>query len=139
MSRSTITPAELRELLNCDDKPSLVDVRTPVEFREVHVVGSVNVPLDQLMPEKLPARTDGEPLYVICHKGSRGAQACQKLTAAGLENVSNVEGGTSACEAEGLPVTRGKKAMSLERQVRITAGSLVVLGIGLSFVHPAFL
>ncbi len=36
-------------------------------------------------------------------------------------------------------MVRGKKAISLERQVRIVAGSLVLLGVGLSFVHPAFL
>ena len=52
----------------------------------------------------------------------------------------NVEGGTLAWEQAGLPVVRGKKAMSLERQVRIAAGSLVVLGTALgAFVHPGFL
>ncbi|MBY0459619.1 MAG: DUF2892 domain-containing protein, partial [Gemmataceae bacterium] len=51
----------------------------------------------------------------------------------------NVEGGTLACVEAGLPVFRGRKMMSLERQVRIAAGSLVLLGVGLSFVHEAFL
>ena len=42
--------------------------------------------------------------------------------------------------AAGLPVVRGKKAISLERQVRIAAGSLGLLGAVLGgFVHPAFL
>jgi hypothetical protein len=49
-----------------------------------------------------------------------------------------VEGGTLACVEAGVPVVRGRKAISLERQVRIAAGSLVLLGAGLSFVHPAF-
>jgi len=45
-----------------------------------------------------------------------------------------------ACVEAGLPVVRGKKAISLERQVRIAAGSLVLLGAVLgSFVHPAFI
>ena len=44
-----------------------------------------------------------------------------------------------ACVESGLPVARGKKAISLERQVRIAAGSLVLLGAALSFVHPAFI
>ena len=44
-----------------------------------------------------------------------------------------------ACIAAGLPVVRGKKAISLERQVRIAAGSLVVVGALLGWsVHPAF-
>ncbi len=57
--------------------------------------------------------------------------------AAGLSDVINIEGGTSAWEQAGLPVVRGKKAMSLERQVRIAAGSLILVGVILSFVvHP---
>jgi hypothetical protein len=62
------------------------------------------------------------------------------LIAAGHSNVINVEGGTSAWAEDGLPVVRGKKAVSLERQVRITAGSLVLLGVILGWLlHPAFL
>ncbi len=58
---------------------------------------------------------------------------------AGLQ-VVNVEGGTLAWAASGLPVAHGRKIMSLERQVRIAAGSLVVLGTALGFwVHPACL
>jgi rhodanese-related sulfurtransferase len=77
---------------------------------------------------------------MICRSGGRGRQAAEKFHAAGYPNVVNVEGGTLAWERAGLPVVRGKKTMSLERQVRIAAGSLVVLGTVLgAFVHPAFL
>ena len=51
----------------------------------------------------------------------------------------NVEGGTKACEQAGLPLVRGKQVISLERQVRIAAGSLVLTGVILGwFVHPIF-
>jgi len=80
-----------------------------------------------------------EPLYVICRSGSRGRQACEKFLKAGFLNAVNIEGGTMACVEAGLPVVRGKKAIALERQVRIAAGSLVLLGAILSFVHPAFI
>jgi rhodanese-related sulfurtransferase len=76
---------------------------------------------------------------LICKSGGRGKQACDKLIAAGHSNVINVEGGTTAWEQAGLPIVRGKKAMSLERQVRIAAGSLVVLGVLLSFLNPYFI
>jgi rhodanese-related sulfurtransferase len=81
-----------------------------------------------------------ETLYVVCRTGSRGEKACEKFRQAGFTNVVNVDGGTLACEQAGLPVVRGKKAMSLERQVRIAAGSLVLIGAVLSwFLHPAFI
>jgi rhodanese-related sulfurtransferase len=52
----------------------------------------------------------------------------------------SVDGGTQAWEAAGLPIVRGQKTISLERQVRIAAGSLVVLGAVLGyFVHPYFI
>jgi len=143
MEVKTISPKELHDAVQSGKSVELIDVRTPVEYREVHVGFARNVPLDQLdvaafsRDKKLAG---GEPLYVICRSGGRGRQACEKLVTAGLPNVINVEGGTLACVAAGLPVVRGKKAISLERQVRIAAGSLVLLGAVLSWlVHPAFI
>ena len=120
----------------------MIDVRTPVEFQEVHIEIARNVPLDRLDPAALMQARDGstnEPLYILCRSGSRGQQACEKFFKAGFSNVVNVEGGTMACVEAGLPIVRGKKTISLERQVRIGAGSLVLLCAGLSFVHPAFI
>jgi hypothetical protein len=81
----------------------------------------------------------GEALYVICRSGNRGKQACHKLETAGL-NMVNVEGGTLAWEAAGLPVIRGtRKVISLERQVRIAAGFLAIVGAVMAMVvHPYF-
>ncbi|MCA9056758.1 MAG: DUF2892 domain-containing protein, partial [Planctomycetaceae bacterium] len=70
--------------------------------------------------------------------GNRGKQACEKLEAAGV-HVVNVEGGTQAWEAAGLPVVRGKKAMSLERQVRIAAGAIVLTGVLPSLYNEHFI
>lgn len=143
MSVSTITPQQLAELCKANGKLDLIDVRTPVEFREVHVEFARNVPLDRLDPPALLASRNGskdERLYLICRSGGRGRQACEKFLAAGFTNVVNVEGGTLACVESGLPVVRGKKMISLERQVRIAAGLLVLLGASLGWlVHPAFI
>jgi len=142
MTVTAIKPQELARLCHEGQKIDLIDVRTPVEYREVHVEKARNVPLDQLDPAALMQARNGsanEPLYVICRSGSRGQQACEKFLKAGFSQVFNIEGGTLACVDAGLPVVRGKQAMSLERQVRIAAGSLVLLGVALSFVHPAFL
>jgi rhodanese-related sulfurtransferase len=133
----TIAPKQLHDLVQSGKKIDLIDVRTPVEYREVHVSMARNVPLDQMKAAELAAGRNGEPLYIICRSGGRGKQACEKIAAAGFSNVINVEGGTQAWDQAGLPVVRGKKAMSLERQVRIAAGSLVLIGAALGyFVHP---
>ncbi len=139
MTVQTISPQQLYQRAKSGSRVELIDVRTPVEFREVHVDFARNVPLDQLNAEKLAAGHNGsdEPLYVICRSGNRAKQACEKFHAAGYTNVVNVEGGTQAWDDAGLPVTRGKKAISLERQVRIAAGLLVLSGAALGFfVHP---
>jgi rhodanese-related sulfurtransferase len=135
---TTITSQELASLRAQGQPIELIDVRTPAEFREIHVDFAHNVPLDRLDPAAWRGRPDGQPLYVICRSGNRARQACEKLAAAGL-NVVNVEGGTLAWEAAGLPVVRGRRTMSLERQVRIAAGALVLAGAVLALtVHPYF-
>jgi hypothetical protein len=105
----------------------------------MHIDFARNIPLDRLDPKAIAAeRNDraNEPLYLVCRTGSRANQACQKLAAAGL-NVVNVEGGTLAWDAAGLAVVRGKKIISLERQVRIAIGVVVLFSAVLAvFVHP---
>jgi rhodanese-related sulfurtransferase len=115
MSVAVISPASLNKLRQAGKKIDLIDVRTPVEFREEHVEFARNLPLDQLDPEAfLNGRTgsNGDPLYFVCRSGGRAQQACERLQAAGFSNVLNVEGGTTACAEAGLPIVRGKKAIS---------------------------
>lgn len=143
MGIPSIAPRELADRLDAGEPVDLIDVRTPAEFREVHAAVARSEPLATLDPRALmegrDARATG-PLYLICHSGTRAKDAWQRFRACGCEDAVVVEGGTAAWERAGLPVVRGKKAMSLERQVRIAAGSLVVIGAGLgAFVHPAFL
>lgn len=137
---ATISPQKLAELRRVGHV-DLIDVRTPVEFREVHVDFARNLPLDRLDAASVTAlrQCPGDhPLYVICRSGTRGNQACQMLEASGFTQVYNVEGGTLAWDAAGLPVIRGKKAISLDRQMRIVAGSLVLLGVVLSIVAAPY-
>lgn len=134
----TIAPKELQDLVQSGVRVDLIDVRTPAEFQEVHVPFARNVPLDRVDPGQWATPRNGteSPLYVICRSGNRARQACEKLSAAGV-SVVNVAGGTQAWEQAGLTVVRGQATMSLERQVRIAAGTLVLLGALLSvFAHP---
>lgn len=139
MAITTVSPQQLCDLAKSDKPVDLIDVRTPAEFQEVHVPFARNVPLDRLDAAKIACGRNGsaQPLYLICRSGSRGKQACEKFLAAGYTNVVNVEGGTLAWDQAGFPVVRGKKMMSLERQVRLVAGLLIVTGALLGyFVHP---
>jgi rhodanese-related sulfurtransferase len=143
MSVATITPRELEAMCRRGDPVDLIDVRTPVEYQEVHAEPARLVPLDRLDPKAvMEARNGakGDPIFVICRSGSRAREACEKFQGAGYTNVVSVEGGTLEWARAGLPVVRGARIISLERQVRIAAGSLVVLGTALgAFVHPGFL
>lgn len=130
---STFETVSVKKLAELESQGSIdvIDVRTPVEFREVHAVMARNVPLDALDVKELMAERNGrthERLYLICRSGNRSGKACQKFVDAGFTNVVNVEGGTIAWDAARLPVKRGKKAISLERQVRIVAGLITLFG-----------
>jgi rhodanese-related sulfurtransferase len=135
----TISPVELQPLLAVLPEPPLLDVRTPVEFAEVHVPSARNVPLDELQPAALAYPKD-QPVYLICRSGQRAAKAAEKLARDGFTQPVVVTGGTLAWVAAQLPVTRGEtRVISLERQVRIAAGGLVVVGVLLGwFVNRWF-
>jgi rhodanese-related sulfurtransferase len=140
----TVSPAEVAARRSRGLDTDLIDVRTPVEYAEAHAEGAKLVPLDKLDPQAVMSGRNGssdEPLFFICKSGGRSAKAVEKFRAAGIANVISVEGGTAAWERAGLPVVRGsRKVMSLERQVRIGAGSLVLVGVLLGWlVHPALL
>ena len=142
MNITTISPKQLHDAVQAGQDVELLDVRTPVEFGEIHVGFARNVPLDRLQAASLAAGRGAasRPLYVICRSGNRARQACEKFIAAGYTNVLNVEGGTLAWDQAGLPVVRGAKAISLERQVRIAAGSLVLIGALMGyFAHPLWI
>ena len=141
---NTITPHQLHDLLQRGEKLHLLDVRTPAEHAEVHVSDVQLVPLDQLDASKLSGLSGfakDQPLYIFCRTGDRAKLAAEKLEKSGYEQCSVVEGGTVAWAEAGLPVIRGtSKVISLERQVRIAAGAIVLTGALLAqFVHPAFI
>ncbi|HXV93956.1 MAG TPA: rhodanese-like domain-containing protein [Pseudonocardia sp.] len=126
-----IEPGDLRERLASANPPRVLDVRTPAEFAAVHIPGSYNVPIDTLREhrDELCRHLDTGPdvrAVLVCRSGARAAQAEQALAGAGLPGVTVLAGGIGAWEAQGGPVNRGRDRWDLERQVRFTAGSLVL-------------
>ena len=63
----------------------IVDVRTPGEFKEGHIPGSRNIPLDQIGSKTAELKKAGKPVITVCRSGSRSGMAKAKLSASGLE------------------------------------------------------
>jgi len=140
---SLITPAQANSITESKPSSILLDVRTPAEFGSLHARGARNIPLDDIHATALSgdqALPKDAPVYLLCEKGGRAATAAGHFIAAGFTDVSIVEGGTEAWASSGLPIEgTGRKTISIERQVRIGAGTLVLLGVILGFlIHPAF-
>lgn len=135
-----IDPKALLQLNRNGERCDLIDVSSPIEFEEVRVPFAQNLPIDSPELERFMARRGREcdtPLYVMCRGGVRSVKACKKYREAKLVNV---EGGTRNWLECGLPVSRNRAIVSLERQVRIAAGALTVAGTALGmFVHSYFL
>ncbi|MDQ1293304.1 MAG: hypothetical protein QG608_1185 [Actinomycetota bacterium] len=130
-------PATLRECLASGTDLRVLDVRTPAEFRASHIPGAWNVPLDSLgeCRSDLVAGLSGS-VVLVCRSGARAERAAAALQEAGLASMSVLDGGLTAWEREGGELKRGRRGWELERQVRLAAGSLVVLGILGSLVVP---
>lgn len=84
----------------------IVDVRTPEEYKEGHIQGSMLIPLQELPQhlDKLPNKE--ETLYVYCRSGGRSAQAVAFLQQNGYTNVHNMNGGIMAWESKSYPIEK---------------------------------
>lgn len=138
----TMTPAELRDAMTSGTPPTVVDVRSGAEYASVHIRGSYNVPLPLLAEhgEEFASRLPGQ-VVLICQSGNRARQACERLSAAGVDrdSVTVLDGGIAGYEAAGGEVVRGKGVWAMDRQVRMAAGSLVLVGVTASkLISPKF-
>ncbi len=118
-----------------------VDLRTPAERGEEHIVGTRHLPLGAFSGAKLEAlftHSDDSPIYLLCQSGRRAEMALQQ--AQGDTRLHIIEGGLNALKQCGCPTRLGEgNAISLERQVRITAGLLVLTGVVLgALLNPMF-
>jgi rhodanese-related sulfurtransferase len=135
---TALDPETLRTWQREDRDLLVIDVRSAAEFGSMHIPGSYNVPLPLLSEDtdELAARL-GRRVVLVCQSGVRAEQARQRLGAAGIDTAYVLTGGVPGFAAAGGDVVRGKARWDLERQVRLAAGSLVVLGLaGGKFVSP---
>ena len=99
-----ITPQDLVGLTN-QDAAKLIDLRSPNEFDDGHITGSINIPYadieDRLHEIKLQ---DGKSLVLICDSGSQSANAGEVLNKSGYQNTVILSGGIGAWKLDNLPL-----------------------------------
>jgi len=135
-----ISPRQAYEMAQNDSRVKFLDVRSVFEFIQTHIKDSVNVPIDMLSVKIDDLSKAGKEYIVFCRTGNRSPMAADMLMQAGLHNVKVMDGGMTSWQKERLPVIKGEGGISLERQVRLIAGLLVLGGIILGlFLHPAFI
>lgn len=118
----TVTVAALKNRAAADSQ--LIDVRSPSEFAAGHIPGTINIPMHQI--ESRLADLHSGPIILICQMGKRAQMTADLLAPCGLD-LTVLEGGTGAWIKAGYPIVRNVRARwSLERQVRLAAGLIVL-------------
>ena len=87
-SASSLSMQQINDDVNVGG--ALIDVRTPAEFSEGHIVGATNLPLQDIQSGTLPKAEKDKPVYIYCRSGNRSAQAKQSLQAAGFSNITDL-------------------------------------------------
>ena len=123
-----------------EDKAVLIDIRDRDEFAREHIPGARLVAASELGQADFSA-VRAKIAVFHCNSGARTRMAETQILATGLTDIYQLAGGLQGWKADGLPVALNRKApISIMRQVQITAGSLVVLGILLALlVSPWFM
>lgn len=135
-----VSAAEAVQHVRAGGAGTVVDVRTGVEYETEHVPGSRLIPLDQIEQRIDEIRATPAPRLILCRTGSRAFMAKKTLSELHVSGLTVVEGGIEGFRQAGGETEKGQARMSIERQVRIGAGALSLVGIALgAFVHPAFL
>ena len=143
MNHRRIHPIDL--LTNPTADLCVLDVRTASEVAATALPGALHIPLHELTPERLQNELakhgkQGSCIYLLCQGGMRAEKAADQLHGHVNTELCIINGGMIAVQQANIPViNNSRKTMSLEQQVRTTAGALVLVGVTLgTWVHPAF-
>jgi glyoxylase-like metal-dependent hydrolase (beta-lactamase superfamily II)/rhodanese-related sulfurtransferase len=130
---ASISADEASHLVTTGGAGSVIDVRTGAEFDSEHIPGSRLISLDQIKVRADEVRATPAPRLLFCRNGTRATTAQKTLEKLHVAGLTVVDGGLGAYVAAGGNTVKGKSRMSLERQVRIAAGSLVLTGLILGY------
>lgn len=83
-----ITGEEAMTMMAEQEDYVILDVRTPEEFAEKHIVGAVNIPNEEIDEAPIEMLPDLDQLILVyCRSGNRSKQASEKLVKLGYTNV----------------------------------------------------
>lgn len=134
---TTVTVEALRDEIKNGRRPQMIDVRTPSEYAGGHIPCAVNIPMDQFEARRQDLRLE-DGVVLVCKAGARAQMVADWLAA--QPGVRVLQGGTEAWICQGMEVVESAKSRwSLERQVRLGAGLMVLAGTvaAVSGVHGA--
>jgi rhodanese-related sulfurtransferase len=103
---NNVSASEAQKKLAQKQKPFLLDVRQPEEFRTGHIPGAKLIPLGELHA-RMNELPKNQEILVVCRSGNRSLSATRQLASAGY-NAVNVRGGMSAWLHAGFPISKGK-------------------------------
>ena len=75
--------------MNIDKKATIVDVRTPGEFAGLHVLGAINIPLDEVVQRINEFKELSKPIVAYCRSGNRSGMAVAILKQHGIAEALN--------------------------------------------------
>ena len=127
-----------KQALGSSSQAVYIDVRSQDEHKSGSVPGSICIPHDQITANLSSIPSD-KPVVLYCRSGKRSKKAKEELVKLGYKNISEIEGGFMAWTAEGKPVYKARQAISIQRQVMISAGFIVALAVVLGYlINPGY-
>ena len=137
MAYSTISAADFLALSQQQPNLCVIDVRTAAEYGNEYLAGSQNIPMHEVNSANIEAAGDAEHKYLLCGTGQRAQKVAEQLSEDEL-NCILIEGGIGALKGLGVTLNQGEgNVISLERQVRIAAGALVLSGVVLGTLYSS--
>jgi rhodanese-related sulfurtransferase len=101
-----LSPQDMVQLMN-REKAVVIDVCSPEEFAQGHVIGAKNLPLGDLEAKLAQVvKNKATPVVMVCQVGARSARAAATAQKLGYENVQSLAGGLKAWQAANMPVEK---------------------------------
>lgn len=109
MTPDYLIPSQVKSLID-SDSAAIVDVRELIEYHELHVDGSIHIPLSEIRSGTgLLSELDKDIIVMICRIGRRSHIACEIAFEEQVpKKIYNMQGGINAWVEAGLAVVRGK-------------------------------